>query len=82
MVGVVLLVKGNTAQHAPRMPVCERLHVTVAFWGMQGWLHCILYVLFENAMGIVKLWACVAGACRPPSSLLKPTRACQGRTKG
>ena len=33
---------------------------------VQGWLHCILYVLFENAMGIVKLWACVAGACPPP----------------
>ena len=38
-------------------------------WGTQGWLHCILYVLFENAMGIVKLWACVAGACHPLSSL-------------
>ncbi len=33
---------------------------------VQGWLHCILYVLFENAMGIVKLWACVAGASPPP----------------
>jgi hypothetical protein len=29
---------------------------------LQGWLHCILYVLFENAMGIVKLWAVIAGA--------------------
>ena len=28
----------------------------------QGWVHCILYVLFENAMGVVKLWAVVAGA--------------------
>ena len=28
---------------------------------MQGWLHCILYVLFENGMGIVKLWAVIAG---------------------
>ena len=28
----------------------------------QGWLHCILYVLFENAMGVVKLGAVVAGA--------------------
>ena len=25
-------------------------------------MHCILYVLFENAMGVVKLWAVVAGA--------------------
>ena len=32
----------------------------------QGWLHCILYVLFENAMGVVKLWAVVAGAPRAP----------------
>ena len=31
-------------------------------WGeWQGWMHCILYVLFENAMGIVKLGAVVAG---------------------
>ena len=29
---------------------------------MQGWMHCILYVLFENAMGIVKLGAVIAGA--------------------
>lgn len=28
---------------------------------MQGWVHCILYVLFENAMGIVKLGAVIAG---------------------
>ena len=28
---------------------------------MQGWLHSILYVLFENAMGVVKLWAVIAG---------------------
>ena len=27
----------------------------------QGWLHSILYVLFENAMGVVKLWAVIAG---------------------
>jgi hypothetical protein len=33
-----------------------RPHVVV-----QGWLHCILYVLFENAMGVVKLWAVIAG---------------------
>ena len=28
---------------------------------MQGWLHSILYVLFENAMSVVKLWAVIAG---------------------
>ena len=37
---------------------------------MQGWVHCILYVLFENAMGVVKLWAVVAGA-RTNLALLK-----------
>ncbi len=44
----------------------------------QGWLHCILYVLFENAMGIVKLWACVAGEPppAPPSRLQRRCRAC------
>ena len=33
---------------------------------VQGWLHCILYVLFENGMGIVKLWAVIAGDCPTP----------------
>ena len=51
--------------------------------GTQGWLHCILYVLFENAMGIVKLWACVAGACsHPRQPCLRPTCACQASTQG
>ena len=35
--------------------------VTTAIFTPKGWLHCILYVLFENAMGIVKLGAVVAG---------------------
>lgn len=35
--------------------------VTTAIFTPQGWLHCILYVLFENAMGIVKLGAVIAG---------------------
>ena len=44
-------------QHAMRQSLNKVLmHV------LQGWLHCILYVLFENAMGIVKLWAVIAGA--------------------
>ena len=30
-------------------------------WYLQGWLHSILYVLFENAMSVVKLWAVIAG---------------------
>ncbi|KAK9837464.1 hypothetical protein WJX81_004395 [Elliptochloris bilobata] len=35
--------------------------LSTAFFTPQGWVHCILYVLFENAMGVVKLWAVVAG---------------------
>lgn len=35
--------------------------VTTAVFTPKGWLHCILYVLFENAMGIVKMGAVVAG---------------------
>lgn len=39
--------------------------VTTAIFTPKGWLHCILYVLFENAMGIVKMGAVVAGECCP-----------------
>jgi hypothetical protein len=39
--------------------------LTGALLCLQGWLHCILYVLFENAMGIVKLWAVIAGVSPP-----------------
>ena len=28
---------------------------------MQGWMHCIHYVLFEKAMGLVRLGAVIAG---------------------
>ncbi len=41
--------------------------ITTAVFTPKGWLHCILYVLFENAMGIVKLWAVIAG---PPAFML------------
>ena len=61
--------QGN--QHCDRPPACHRLRMTVRACGMQGWLHCILYVLFENAMGIVKLWACVAGASPIPAAVHK-----------
>ena len=44
--------------------------ITTAVFTPKGWLHCILYVLFENAMGIVKLWAVIAGL---PSSSLHPS---------
>lgn len=42
--------------------------ITTAVFTPKGWLHCILYVLFENAMGIVKLWAVIAGIALPISS--------------
>ena len=35
--------------------------VTTSMFTPGGWLHSILYVLFENAMGIVKMGAVVAG---------------------
>ena len=41
------------------LPVVVTL--TTAMFTPKGWLHCILYVLFENAMGIVKLGAVIAG---------------------
>ena len=40
--------------------------ITTAVFTPKGWLHCILYVLFENAMGIVKLWAVIAGLANLP----------------
>ena len=40
--------------------------ITTAMFTPKGWMHCILYVLFENAMGIVKLGAVIAGAHPPP----------------
>lgn len=41
------------------LPVVVTL--TTAIFTPRGWMHCILYVLFENAMGIVKLGAVIAG---------------------
>ena len=49
------------------LPVVVTL--TTAVFTPRGWLHCILYVLFENAMGVVKLGAVIAGA-RPTSRRL------------
>jgi hypothetical protein len=43
---------------------------------VQGWLHCILYVLFENAMGVVKLWAVIAGQTSFLSPALGYTEDC------
>ncbi|KAL6777939.1 hypothetical protein ACKKBG_A16285 [Auxenochlorella protothecoides x Auxenochlorella symbiontica] len=41
------------------LPVCVTL--TTAAFTPRGWVYSILYVLFENAMGTVKLWAVVTG---------------------
>eukprot|EP00887_Chlorella_sp_A99_P007190 scaffold2.g7190.t1 len=41
------------------LPVAVTL--STAAFTRRGWLYCILYVLFENAMGTVKLWAVVTG---------------------
>lgn len=43
------------------MTYCQSPQSDNHFLVMQGWLHCILYVLFENGMGLVKLWAVIAG---------------------
>ncbi|KAK9814760.1 hypothetical protein WJX72_011039 [[Myrmecia] bisecta] len=45
------------------LPVVVTL--STAIFTPRGWMHCILYVMFENAMGIVKLWAVIAGKFRP-----------------
>ncbi len=55
--------------------------VTTAIFTPKGWLHCILYVLFENAMGIVKMGAVIAGktlcsSASQPSSLQKHSSVC------
>lgn len=42
------------------LPVIVTL--STAAFTPNGWVHSILYVLFENAMGIVKLGAVIAGA--------------------
>jgi beta-mannan synthase len=35
--------------------------MSTAWFTPRGWVYSILYVLFENAMGLVKLWAVVTG---------------------
>jgi beta-mannan synthase len=35
--------------------------MSTAWFTPRGWVYSILYVLFENAMGMVKLWAVVTG---------------------
>ena len=68
-VDVQFCLSDASTQHSAQVACLSKALSDFTFLGMQGWLHCILYVLFENAMGIVKLWACVAGAPPSPSSL-------------
>jgi len=50
-----------------RIPTWVLVHLPVAvtmstaWFTPRGWVYSILYVLFENAMGMVKLWAVVTG---------------------
>lgn len=48
------------------LPVVVTL--STAAFTPNGWVHSILYVLFENAMGIVKLGAVIAGRGLPDLS--------------
>lgn len=50
------------------VPVWILVHIPIlvtlstAMFTPKGWVYSILYVLFENAMGLVKLWAVITGA--------------------
>ncbi|KDD76984.1 glycosyltransferase-like protein, partial [Helicosporidium sp. ATCC 50920] len=50
-----------------QLPVWALIHIPVAVtlvtsaFTRRGWVYSILYVLFENAMGMVKFWAVVNG---------------------
>ena len=52
------------------LPVVVTL--STAAFTPNGWVHSILYVLFENAMGIVKLGAVIAGAARSQCGTKRP----------
>lgn len=41
------------------LPVAVTL--STAWFTRRGWVYSILYVLSENAMGTVKLWAVITG---------------------
>jgi len=63
---VLLPPVASECMHMPKivskscLPKRRRQHSEMRFCE-QGWLHSILYVLFENAMSVVKLWAVIAG---------------------
>ena len=58
---------GHIASRQVSIPLWALVHLPVvvtlstAAFTPNGWVHSILYVLFENAMGIVKLGAVIAG---------------------
>lgn len=47
--------------------------ISTAWFTPRGWVYSILYVLFENAMGLVKLWAVVTGKGRKRPAIQQPT---------
>ena len=78
-----MLVPLSTFTPEVSIPLWALVHLPVvvtlstAVFTPNGWVHSILYVLFENAMGIVKLGAVIAGeypcsAVFPCSSLPPP----------
>lgn len=62
-----MLVPLSTFTPEVSIPLWALVHLPVvvtlstAVFTPNGWVHSILYVLFENAMGIVKLGAVIAG---------------------
>ena len=62
------LIDPGPASPQVSIPLWALVHLPVvvtlstAAFTPNGWVHSILYVLFENAMGIVKLGAVIAGA--------------------
>ena len=72
-----------------RLPLWALVHVpavvtlTTALFTRSGYVYALLYVLFENAMGVVKLGAVIAGAtlvslvCRVHNGLLLRDAACE-----
>lgn len=69
-----MLVPLSTFTPEVSIPLWALVHLPVvvtlstAVFTPNGWVHSILYVLFENAMGIVKLGAVIAGERAVPSN--------------
>lgn len=71
---------GNPTTTQVHIPLWALVHLpvavtaTIAVFTPRGWLFSVLYVLFENAMGLVKIGAVLAGCenvsphCELPST--------------